>query len=279
MKFSFELKNIHKNILKILYLIAPVTLKHLYKISYDFENILVTYEDAIKYLHDKNKIINELSDQEFKKEIKSHTVDNINEIRLGKFENEIKGLVFTGLVLYHYSSKWDYTGTIELTKEGKRIAKTILENRRINIRPKQSIRDKIFIACAFGDEEINFLYKKYFIPACKTYSYKPYRIDLQEPSQTITEEIMNSINEAECIIGDLTFARQSVYFEIGYAHGLGIPILLTCRKDHYRRVVDHLKVHFDLEQFKISFWNKLGEDFIWEKNMTPTERLGKILKR
>ncbi|MBE0573378.1 hypothetical protein IH575_00540 [Candidatus Dojkabacteria bacterium] len=42
----------------------------------------------------------------------------------------------------------------------------------------------------------------------------------------------------------------------GYAVGLGIPLATTCRQDHFRGERDDQRVHFDLQQYKSSFWKK-----------------------
>jgi nucleoside 2-deoxyribosyltransferase len=82
------------------------------------------------------------------------------------------------------------------------------------------------------------------------------------------------------VLADLTHARPSVYFEVGYAQGLGVPLLLTCRKDHYRAAHDNARVHFDLEQYKISFWSRNSKgQFIWAKGMEPTKRLKSLVAR
>lgn len=71
-----------------------------------------------------------------------------------------------------------------------------------------------------------------------------------------------------------------MYFEAGFALSLGVPILLTCRKDHYRCFEDNRRVHFDLEQFKISFWERQKRGKIsWAEGMEPVERLGQLLGR
>ena len=44
--------------------------------------------------------------------------------------------------------------------------------------------------------------------------------------------------------------RGSAYFEAGFAVGLGIPVIWTCRKD----AIDHL--HFDTRQFNHIKWEK-----------------------
>jgi nucleoside 2-deoxyribosyltransferase len=197
---------------------------------------------------------------------------------LSDFEKEIRGLEFIGLVSVEEKIVYE-TSLITLTEDGRQIAQRLKDARRVIVRPRPSQRESVFIASAFGYDDTDSLYVDCFVPACESLKYKPNRVDLSEPSETITATIMDGITETACIIADLTYARPSVYFEVGYAHGLGIPLLLTCRKDHFHGKQDNARVHFDLEQFKISFWTRNAKGkFDWSKTMSPTERMLKILK-
>ena len=98
-------------------------------------------------------------------------------------------------------------------------------------------------------------------------------MDALEPPTTITEEVLAGIRRARMMVADLTFARPSVYFEAGVAHGMGVHIILTCRSDHNRGTDDAQRVHFDLEQFKISYWSLQGETFSWEAGQRPVDRM------
>lgn len=197
---------------------------------------------------------------------------------LSDFEKEIHTLEFVGLVSVAGKISYD-TSRIRLTEEGGRIAERLKAGRRVIVRPQPPQRESVFIASAFGHEDTDFLYRDCFVPACESLNYKPNRVDLSEPSDTITATITDGITESACMIADLTYARPSVYFEVGYAHGLGIPLLLTCRKDHFRGKADNARVHFDLEQFKISFWTRNAKGiFNWSNAMSPSERLSAILK-
>ena len=49
-------------------------------------------------------------------------------------------------------------------------------------------------------------------------------------------------------MADVTNHRQGVYFEAGYALGLGIPVIWTCRKD------DLDNCHFDTRQYNHIVW-------------------------
>ena len=41
-----------------------------------------------------------------------------------------------------------------------------------------------------------------------------------------------------------------MYYEAGFAHGLGIPVIFTCRKE------DKGKLHFDTSHFNHIFWEE-----------------------
>jgi hypothetical protein len=196
------------------------------------------------------------------------------------FKKDLEGLEFLGLIrllpAYHPSF---YFTEVELTEEGKKVADRIANKRQVIFRPSESERSSIFVACAFGHDEIDRLFDEELSPACKKLGYEPIRVDMNEPPRTISELIISAITEAECVIADLSFARPSVYFEVGFAHGLGVPMILTCNSDHYRGKSDDRRVHFDLEQYKISYWSSAGKSFQWKKSMSPYDRLRKIIPK
>jgi hypothetical protein len=219
-----------------------------------------------------------------------HDEDKHGEEIETQLERDIDGLIFLGLLktdtdpnikqFYRLdTTKFYYGLIIVLTEEGERIAKGYVENRRIILRPRKELRTTVFIACAFGYKEIDDLCNKQFMPVCEALGYEAIRVDITEPHQTITEKIMEGITEAACVIADLTYARPSVYFEVGYAVGLGIPLMITCRQDHFRGIKDDQRVHFDLAQYKISFWTRKDGKVNWRgKVMAPGKRLALILR-
>lgn len=147
-----------------------------------------------------------------------------------EFEEDIKGLEFIGLIKAEVKRKLSVLSEkyYTLTEQGKKIAENIRKGRKAILPPKVNFTNTIFIACAFGYEEIDFLYEADLSKACNSHGYTPVRVDQTEPSKTITEAILRGISSSACILADLTYARPSVYFEVGLGHGLGIPIVLTC---------------------------------------------------
>ncbi len=77
------------------------------------------------------------------------------------------------------------------------------------------------------------------------------RIDEQESHQRITDRILESINRAEFVIVDLTESKPNVFFEAGYAHGIGkIPIYIA---------KNNTSLEFDLKDYPVIFFESYRE--------------------
>jgi nucleoside 2-deoxyribosyltransferase len=61
--------------------------------------------------------------------------------------------------------------------------------------------------------------------------FRAVRIDNEEHVNDINDEIIAQIRRSRFMVCDLTGYRGGVYFEAGFAHGLGMPVIYTCRKD------------------------------------------------
>jgi nucleoside 2-deoxyribosyltransferase len=113
--------------------------------------------------------------------------------------------------------------------------------------------------------------------------FKAIKIDNVEHINDINDEIIATIRRSRFMVCDLTGYRGGVYFEAGFAYGLGLPVIYTCRKDwssehklkdEQGKVVETLKdssgkdirvkkegVHFDLAHRNRIEWeeDKLDE--------------------
>ena len=112
---------------------------------------------------------------------------------------------------------------------------------------------KVFVAMWF-DESMESAWEQGIKPAVEDSGYKPLRIDRKEHLNKIDDEIIAEIRRSRFIIADFTHgdegARGGVYYEAGFAHGLNIPVIFTCRKDALK------KVHFDTRQYKHIVWKE-----------------------
>ena len=91
----------------------------------------------------------------------------------------------------------------------------------------------------------------------KEAGYKPLRIDRKEHINKIDDEIIAEIRRSRFLVADFTQgcdgARGGVYYEAGFARGLDLPVIYTCRKD-----MKH-NLHLDTRQFNHIMWETYGE--------------------
>jgi hypothetical protein len=88
---------------------------------------------------------------------------------------------------------------------------------------------------------------------------EPIRIDRAHLEGKIDDEILASIRRSGLLVADLTGGRGGVYFEGGFAMGLGIPVVWTCRKDWFDKAGGHDGVHFDTNHYPFVVWETPGE--------------------
>ena len=77
------------------------------------------------------------------------------------------------------------------------------------------------------------------------------RVDEVESNERITDRILDSITKAEFVIVDLTKERPNVFFEAGYAHGLGKVAIYIARHG--------TQIHFDIKDYPIIMFHNMKE--------------------
>ncbi len=83
--------------------------------------------------------------------------------------------------------------------------------------------------------------------------YRALRIDQKEHTNKICDEIIAEIRRSRFLVADFTGHRGGVYYEGGFAAGLGIPVFHTCRK------TDMANLHFDIRQYNCIDWETPAE--------------------
>jgi len=83
--------------------------------------------------------------------------------------------------------------------------------------------------------------------------YEPLRIDAKEHVNKICDEIIAEIRRSRFVVADYTGHRGGVYYEAGFALGLGLTVIPTCRKDEVK------DLHFDVRQYNCIDWENSAE--------------------
>jgi hypothetical protein len=105
-----------------------------------------------------------------------------------------------------------------------------------------------FVAMWF-DESLRDAWTNGFDPGIRAAGFHPVRIDNKDYVGGISDEIMAEIRRSRFVVADYTGQRNGVYFEAGFALGLGLTVIPTCRADD----VDELG--FDIKHLNTLLWN------------------------
>lgn len=137
-----------------------------------------------------------------------------------------------------------------------------------------------FVAMWFADSMLD-TYNKYISKAIQDAGYAPFIISMKEHNEDICDNIIAEIRKSKFLVADFTGQRGGAYFEAGFAYGLGLPVIWTCRDDWFNKVVEvevDVKIdgkiqkgiinqehftHFDINHYNFIVW-KDGDD-LYEK--------------
>ena len=160
-------------------------------------------------------------------------------IAYARDEAEFRFLLTKGAEL-DYFERATGADQYRLTLEGWRRAKELSQNRRDSA--------QAFVAMWF-DPQMDVAFQKGIRPALEETGYRPLRIDMAEHNDKIDDRIVAEIRKSGLLVADFTGNRGGVYFEAGFALGLGLPVIWLCREDQIQ------EVHFDTRQYNHIVWS------------------------
>ena len=183
----------------------------------------------------------------------------------GAAREEVEMLTDEALGLGHIY-KFNPSGLIRLNLSGHRYVN------ELGISLNKS--DQVFVAMWFGSDEQTKLYNESIAPAIRDAGYAPVRIDNTEHNEKIDDQIIAEIRKSKAVVVDLTCGlakpegwsksdrvgspRGGVFYEAGFAKGLGLPVIWTVKAD----IADiENVVHFDIRQFNQIRWNSDLSEF------------------
>ena len=117
-------------------------------------------------------------------------------------------------------------------------------------KPAEPVKKKcVFVAMPFH-EEFEDVYQFGIYSAVRKCGYVCEKVDESVYTGSIIERITEGIKNSEFIVADLTHEKPNVYLEVGYAWGLGKPVIMVAREGH--------RLHFDLAHHKCLFYRTIG---------------------
>ena len=109
-----------------------------------------------------------------------------------------------------------------------------------------------FVAMSF-DPSLREAWTYGFDLGIRTAGFRPLRLDTEDYVGGITDEIMAQIRRSRFVVADYTAQRNSVYFEAGFALGIGLMVIPTCRTDEIPNL------HFDIRHLNSLPWSTPAE--------------------
>ena len=128
--------------------------------------------------------------------------------------------------------------------------------RLAELHQKRTNSTDAFVAMWF-DPSMDMVWDEGIKPGIEDAGYRPVRIDATEHNDKIDDRIIAQIRRSRFIVADFTQgatgARGGVYYEAGFAHGLNLPVIFTCKKDLIEAV------HFDTRQYNHITWESAAQ--------------------
>lgn len=109
------------------------------------------------------------------------------------------------------------------------------------------VANRCFVIMWF-DDSMDSAYFDGIEPAIRECGYEARRIKEIEFNEGITDRVLAEIRQARFVIADFTGTRQNVYFEAGFAQGLGRDVIWCCNDS------DKDKLHFDTRHLNHIVW-------------------------
>lgn len=110
---------------------------------------------------------------------------------------------------------------------------------------------KAFMAMPFNNSILDEVYIHFKLAIAQT-GFDLGRIDERPKAGLIDDRLRVEITTSRFLIAELTGENRGVYWEAGYAEGLGRPVIYTCEKTYFEK----MKTHFDTNHHLTVIWEE-----------------------
>lgn len=123
----------------------------------------------------------------------------------------------------------------------------------ISLENEGQLSNNCFVAMAFDENTKDA--RDAIKSALDETGFRPIIIDEEfiQSDKTINDAIFAGIRNSRFCISDFSFHRNGVYFEAGFALGLGRPVIYTCSEEEFKNA------HFDIKPLQQIIYKEPGE--------------------
>ena len=137
--------------------------------------------------------------------------------------------------------KADYENLSDVASSFPELAKTV-----VALAQRLRVSKDVFVIMSFADDpELEDAYET-FKSVCQAEEYRCTRVDDESMVPRILPEILSRINRCAFTIVDLSDEKVNVYYELGYADGIGKSIIVTAKEG--------TQLPFDVKDIPVVFW-------------------------
>lgn len=112
-----------------------------------------------------------------------------------------------------------------------------------------------FMAMKYRDEQLDALVRDHLLPQVQLAGFELRRLDEGQPAGLIDDQLRLRIRQSRFLVCDLTHGNRGAYWEAGYAEGLGIPVIYSCRRDVFDDTTHPDHPHFDAAHWVTVPWD------------------------
>ena len=110
-----------------------------------------------------------------------------------------------------------------------------------------------FMAMQFRDAQMDRIYRESFRPALAALGFESHTVDERPEAGLLDYQIRLQVTASRFVLADITHENRGVYFEAGYAEGIGRPVIYTCRTDAFNPGIG--QPHFDVNHHLHVTWD------------------------
>lgn len=118
-----------------------------------------------------------------------------------------------------------------------------------SIRSGKTESNIAFMAMPFGNTDLDDVFIKHWKPVVERAGYVLERLDERQTAGSIDDRLRQTIRRSAFLICELTNANLGAYWESGFAEGIGIPVIYTCKAENHKQ-----DSHFDVNHHLCVIW-------------------------